>query len=164
MFPATSAGEITVFRRGQKACNIVTGGAGFIGSNLVHEAQPSWPLPTYLSSITSLIRASSFNLPWRSVRRLHGQAGISQRALSEKALQIPALEGDFSTRARAWDTLVDDGVYMMDQQPYLLQGSPRIRHRGASTAGSTPSTAAVYGLSGPQPFFVGPPWENEKAG
>jgi ADP-L-glycero-D-manno-heptose 6-epimerase len=135
---------------------IVTGGAGFIGSNLVHELN--------FHGIADILIVDNFANS-RKLFNLHGARFTDymdkrefRRALSEKALQIPDLEAIFHQGACV-DTLVDDGVYMMDNNltcskevlEYAIEeGAPLVYA----------STAAVYGLSGPSHFV--PTLENEK--
>src|SRR6266481_240305 len=135
---------------------IVTGGAGFIGSNLVHELN--------FQGIADILIVDNFANS-RKIFNLYGARFADymdkrefRRALSEKALQIPDLEAIFHQGACV-DTLVDDGVYMMDNNltcskevlEYAIEeGAPLVYA----------STAAVYGLSGPSHFV--PTLENEK--
>jgi ADP-L-glycero-D-manno-heptose 6-epimerase len=135
---------------------IVTGGAGFVGSNLVHELN--------LHGITDILVVDNL-ADSRKLFNLHGASFVDymdkkefRRALEEKSLGIPRVSAIFHQGACS-DTLVDDGVYMMDNNftyskvvlRYAVdQGSPLMYA----------STAAVYGLSGPGRFT--PALENEK--
>jgi ADP-L-glycero-D-manno-heptose 6-epimerase len=135
---------------------IVTGGAGFIGSNLIHELN--------LHGITDILVVDNF-ADSRKLFNLHGARFVDymdkkefRRALEEKTLGISRVSAIFHQGACS-NTLVDDGVYMMDNNftysKVLLrysvdQGTPLIYA----------STAAVYGLSGPGHFT--PTLENEK--
>jgi ADP-L-glycero-D-manno-heptose 6-epimerase len=135
---------------------IVTGGAGFIGSNLVHELNAN--------GITDILVVDNF-ADARKLFNLHGARFADymdkrefRRALGEKALGIGKVEAIFHQGACS-NTLVDDGVYMMDNnftcskevlQYAVEQGAPLVYA----------STAAVYGLSGPGHFT--PTVENEK--
>ena len=135
---------------------IVTGGAGFIGSNLVHELN--------LHGITEILVVDNF-ADSRKLFNLHGARFVDymdkkefRRALEEKSIGLPRIEAIFHQGACS-NTLVDDGVYMMDNNftyskvvlNYALQqGAPLVYA----------STAAVYGLSGPGHFT--PVLENEK--
>lgn len=135
---------------------IVTGGAGFIGSNLVHELNRH--------GITDILVVDNFAEP-RKLLNLHGAQFVDyidkrefRKAIKEKALGIPRVDAIFHQGACS-NTLVDDGVYMMDNNftcskevlEYAIeQGAPLVYA----------STAAVYGLSGPGRFT--PTLENEK--
>jgi ADP-L-glycero-D-manno-heptose 6-epimerase len=135
---------------------IVTGGAGFIGSNLVHELN--------LHGITDILVVDNFS-DSRKLFNLHGARFVDymdkkefRRALEQGGLAIPRVNAIFHQGACS-NTLVDDGVYMMDNnftyskvvlQFASQQGVPLVYA----------STAAVYGLSGPGHFT--PTLENEK--
>jgi ADP-L-glycero-D-manno-heptose 6-epimerase len=135
---------------------IVTGGAGFIGSNLVHELN--------LHGITDILVVDNFS-DSRKLFNLHGARFVDymdkkefRRALEQGVLGIPRVNAIFHQGACS-NTLVDDGVYMMDNnftyskvvlQYASQQGVPLVYA----------STAAVYGLSGPGHFT--PVLENEK--
>jgi len=135
---------------------IVTGGAGFIGSNLVHELNRH--------GINEILVVDSL-AESRKMLNLHGARFVDymdkrefRRAIREKSLGISRLEAVFHQGACS-NTLVDDGVYMMDNNftcskevlDYAIeQGAPFIYA----------STAAVYGLSGPGHFT--PTQDNER--
>lgn len=135
---------------------IVTGGAGFIGSNLVHALNQH--------GISDILVVDNLADP-RKLQNLHGAQFTDyldkrefRRALQERALGIAKVEAVFHQGA-CTNTLEDDGVYMMDNNftcskevlAYAMeQGAPLVYA----------STAAVYGLSGPGHFT--PELRNEK--
>lgn len=135
---------------------IVTGGAGFIGSNLVHELNRQ--------GITNILVVDNFSDP-RKLFNLHGAQFVDyldkrefRRALKEKALGIAKVEAIFHQGACS-NTLVDDGVYMMDNN---FTCSKEILNYAIEQQAPFiyASTAAVYGLSAPGNFS--PVLENEK--
>jgi len=135
---------------------ILTGGAGFIGSNLVHELNRE--------GITDILIVDNLADARKQVN-LHGARFTDymdkrefRRALASRALGASKVEAVFHQGACS-NTLVDDGVYMMDNnftcskeilEFAIQEGAPLIYA----------STAAVYGLSGPGHFT--PTLENEK--
>jgi ADP-L-glycero-D-manno-heptose 6-epimerase len=135
---------------------IVTGGAGFIGSNLVHELNRS--------GITNILVVDNFSdlrkMPNLSQARFVDYMDKNEfhRALTSNSLGIQRVDAIFHQGACS-NTLIDDGVYMMDNNftysktvlAYAIkQGAPLVYA----------STGAVYGLSGPGHFA--PSIENEK--
>lgn len=135
---------------------IVTGGAGFIGSNLVHELNRC--------GIGDILVVDNL-ADARKLVNLHGARFVDymdkcefRRALAAKSLGIPHVDAIFHQGACS-NTLIDDGAYMMDNNftcskeilAYAIeQGAPLVYA----------STAAVCGLSGPGHFA--PTLENEK--
>src|SRR5271168_26360 len=129
---------------------IVTGGAGFIGSNLVHELNAH--------GITDILIVDNFANA-RKFQNLHGARYVDyldkrdfRSAIKEKSLGISRIEAILHQGACS-NTLEDDGVYMLDNnfeytkevlQFAILMGSPLV----------FASTAAVYGLSGPGRFTL----------
>jgi len=135
---------------------IVTGGAGFIGSNLVHELNAHGL--TDILVVDNLANAKKFV-------NLHGARFVDymdkrefRRAIAENALGGGRIEAILHQGACS-NTLEDDGVYMMDNN---FQYTKEVL--GFATRQGVPlvfaSTAAVYGLSGPGHFT--PTLENER--
>jgi ADP-L-glycero-D-manno-heptose 6-epimerase len=135
---------------------IVTGGAGFIGSNLVHELNAH--------GITDILVVDNFANA-KKFTNLHGARYVDymdkrefRRAIAEHALGVGKVDAILHQGACS-NTLEDDGVYMMDNNfqytkevlAYsILEGAPLV----------FASTAAVYGLSGAGHFT--PTIENER--
>ena len=135
---------------------IVTGGAGFIGSNLVHELNAN--------GISDILVVDNFANA-KKFQNLHGARYVDfmdkqefRRAIAENALGAGKVEAILHQGACS-NTLEDDGVYMMDNNfqctkevlAYAIrEGAPLV----------FASTAAVYGLSGPGHFT--PTIENER--
>ncbi len=135
---------------------IVTGGAGFIGSNLVHELNAH--------GITDILVVDNFANA-KKFQNLHGARYVDymdkrefRRAIGEHALGVGKVEAVLHQGACS-NTLEDDGVYMMDNNFTFttevlafatLEGAPLV----------FASTAAVYGLSGAGRFT--PTIENER--
>lgn len=135
---------------------IVTGGAGFIGSNLVHELNRQ--------GIENILVVDNF-ADSRKLFNLHGARFHDymdkrefRRAMQENAVGIPTVEAIFHQGACS-NTLVDDGQYMMDNN--FSYSKDVLRYAQGQRAPLVyASTAAVYGLSGPGHFT--PILENEK--
>jgi ADP-L-glycero-D-manno-heptose 6-epimerase len=135
---------------------IVTGGAGFVGSNLVHELNAH--------GITDILVVDNFANA-KKFTNLHGARYVDymdkrefRRAIAEHALGVGKVEAILHQGACS-NTLEDDGVYMMDNNfQYtkevlafaILERAPLV----------FASTAAVYGLSGAGHFT--PTIENER--
>ena len=135
---------------------IVTGGAGFIGSNLVHELNAH--------GISDILIVDNFANA-RKFQNLHGARYVDyldkrefRRALRENSLGINKIEAILHQGACS-NTLEDDGVYMMDNNFEYTKEVLKF-----AIDKSTPlvfaSTAAVYGLSGPGHFTL--TLENER--
>jgi ADP-L-glycero-D-manno-heptose 6-epimerase len=135
---------------------IVTGGAGFIGSNLVHELNAH--------GISDILVVDNFANA-KKFQNLQGARYVDymdkrefRHAIEDDALGTRKIEAILHQGACS-NTLEDDGVYMMDNNfQYtkevlafsIRQGTPLV----------FASTAAVYGLSGPGHFT--PTIENER--
>jgi ADP-L-glycero-D-manno-heptose 6-epimerase len=135
---------------------IVTGGAGFIGSNLVHELNAHGI--TDILVVDNLANVKKF-------QNLHGARYVDymdkrefRRAIGENALGSGKIEAILHQGACS-NTLEDDGVYMMDNNfQYTKEVLAFAIRFGAPLVFA--STAAVYGLSGPGHFT--PTIENER--
>ena len=135
---------------------IVTGGAGFIGSNLVHELNTQGIADILI--VDNFANAGKF-------QNLHGARYVDyldkrefRRAVKENSLGIGKVEAILHQGACS-NTLEDDGVYMMDNNFEYTKEVLRFAIReGAPLVFA--STAAVYGLSGPGRFTLTP--ENER--
>ena len=135
---------------------IVTGGAGFIGSNLVHE------LNAY--GMCDILVVDNLASPGKFAN-LHGARYVDyldkrdfRRAIRENALGAGEIEAVLHQGACS-NTLVDDGVYMMDNNFQFTKEVLAFAVRQNATLVFA-STAAVYGLSGPGCFT--PTLENER--
>ena len=135
---------------------IVTGGAGFIGSNLVHELNAN--------GITEILIVDNFANTCK-FENLNGARFVDyldkrefRRAIREKAVGISKVEAILHLGACS-NTLVDDGVYMMDNN---FEYSKDLLHFAidANAPLVYASTAAVYGLGGPGRFTAA--LENER--
>jgi len=135
---------------------IVTGGAGFIGSNIVHELNDHGI--TDILIVDNLSNARKFlNLTGARYADYMDKREF-RRAIHENALGTNKVETILHQGACS-NTLEDDGAYMMDNNfqyskevlNFAIRSSARLVYA---------STAAVYGLSGPGRFT--PEIENEK--
>ena len=135
---------------------IVTGGAGFIGSNLVHELNAHGI--TDILVVDNLANARKFE-------NLHGARYVDymdkrelRRAIGENALGSGRIEAILHQGACS-NTLEDDGAYMMDNNfQYTKEVLRFAMEQGVPLVFA--SSAAVYGLSGPGHFT--PTLENER--
>jgi ADP-L-glycero-D-manno-heptose 6-epimerase len=135
---------------------IVTGGAGFIGSNIVHELN--------VHGITDILVVDNLANA-RKFRNLHGARYVDyldkrefRRAIREGSLGAGAVKAILHQGACS-NTLDDDGVYMMDNNfEYTKDVLKFAISKDAPLVFA--STAAVYGLSGPGRFT--PEIENER--
>ncbi|MGA2653931.1 MAG: ADP-glyceromanno-heptose 6-epimerase [Terracidiphilus sp.] len=135
---------------------IVTGGAGFIGSNLVHELNAHGI--TDILVVDNLANVKKF-------RNLHGARYVDymdkrefRRAIAENVLGAGKIEAILHQGACS-NTLEDDGVYMMDNNFQCTKEVLAFAIRESAPLVFA-STAAVYGLSGPGHFT--PSLENER--
>jgi len=133
---------------------IVTGGAGFIGSNVVHELNAH--------GITDILIVDNFANA-RKFQNLHGARYVDyldkrdfRRALKENSLGLTKVEAILHQGACS-NTLEDDGVYMMDNN---FEYTKDVLKYAIQVNTPLASTAAVYGLSGPGHFT--PTIENER--
>ena len=135
---------------------IVTGGAGFIGSNMVHELNSH--------GISDILIVDNFANA-RKFQNLHGARYVDfldkrefRRAIKDNSLGISKIEAILHQGACS-NTLEDDGVYMMDNNfEYTKEVLSFAIDKATSLVFA--STAAVYGLSGPGRFT--PTIENER--
>jgi ADP-L-glycero-D-manno-heptose 6-epimerase len=135
---------------------IVTGGAGFIGSNLVHELNAHGI--TDILVVDNLANARKFE-------NLQGARYVDymdkrefRRAIGENALGEGRIEAILHQGACS-NTLEDDGVYMMDNNfQYTKEVLRFAMEQGVPLVFA--SSAAVYGPSGPGHFT--PTLENER--
>jgi len=135
---------------------VVTGGAGFIGSNLVHEMNAH--------GITDILVVDNFANAGKFTN-LHGARYVDymdkrefRRALREGALGVGKVDAVLHQGACS-NTLEDDGVYMMDNNFEYTKEVLRFAIDGGAPLVFA-STAAVYGLSGPGRFTLS--LENER--
>ena len=129
---------------------IVTGGAGFIGSNLVHELNAH--------GINDILIVDNFANP-KKFSNLNDAKYVDfldkrdfRRAIRENSLGISKIEAILHQGACS-NTLEDDGVYMMDNN-FTYTKELLWFAIDKATPLVFASTAAVYGLSGPGRFTL----------
>lgn len=135
---------------------IVTGGAGFIGSNLVHELNAHGVSDILV--VDNFANATKF-------RNLQGARYVDyldkrefRRSISTNSMGFGKVSAILHQGACS-NTLEDDGVYMMDNNfQYTKEVLNFAIREDASLVFA--SSAAVYGLSGPGRFT--PTLENER--
>jgi len=135
---------------------IVTGGAGFIGSNIVHEMNAH--------GIADILVVDNLANP-RKLENLNGARYVDfmdkrdfRRAIAEGSLGLDNVEAILHQGA-CTNTLEDDGLYMMDNNfHYTREVLSFATARNAAMVFA--STAAVYGLGGQGRFT--PSSENEQ--
>jgi ADP-L-glycero-D-manno-heptose 6-epimerase len=127
---------------------IVTGGAGFIGSNLIHELNAH--------GVSDILVVDNLAIPSK-FQNLHGARYVDyldkrefRRAISQNALGLSRIEAVLHQGACS-NTLEDDGVYMMDNNFQYTKEVLAFALRESAPL-VLASTAAVYGLSGPGHF------------
>jgi ADP-L-glycero-D-manno-heptose 6-epimerase len=135
---------------------VVTGGAGFIGSNLVHEMNAH--------GITDILIVDNFSNAGKFTNLL-GAHYVDfldkrefRRAIREGALQLSKVDAILHQGACS-NTLEDDGVYMMDNN---FQYTKELLAYAISQCAPLvfASTAAIYGRGGPGRFGLA--LENER--
>jgi ADP-L-glycero-D-manno-heptose 6-epimerase len=135
---------------------IVTGGGGFIGSNLVHELNAHGI--TDILVVDNLANAKKFENLLGAQYVDYMDKREFRRAIAENALGAGKVDAILHQGACS-NTLEDDGVYMMDNNFAYTK-----EVLGFAIAKEAPlvfaSTAAVYGLSGVGHFT--PTIENER--
>jgi ADP-L-glycero-D-manno-heptose 6-epimerase len=135
---------------------IVTGGAGFIGSNLVHELN-ACGISDILVVDNLANAAKHINLAGARFSDYMDKREF-RRAFKENALAAGRIDAILHQGACS-NTLEDDGAYMMDNNfQYTKELLAFAIRQGVPLVYA--STAAVYGLSGPGHFT--PTFENER--
>ncbi len=135
---------------------IVTGGAGFIGSNLVHELNAHGI--TDILVVDNLANAKKFENLLGARYTDYMDKREFRRAIGDGGRGLGRVEAILHQGACS-NTLEDDGVYMMDNNfTYTKEVLEFAVAQGAPLVFA--STAAVYGLSGAGRFT--PTIENER--
>jgi len=134
---------------------IVTGGAGFIGSNIVHELNAHGI--TDILIVDNLAKAQKFVNLQRARYVDYLDKREFRRIVRESPHDLGRIEAILHQGACS-NTLEDDGIYLMDNNFEYTKEVLRFAIKMDASLVFA-STAAIYGLSGPGQFALTP--ENE---